>query len=449
MLLHLCQVTCEVCNSLDTTDLLPIHLLCVPRKALEHAPPCPGPAVQDYGHVGLRALHIESVHKHLRRFDLCRPARFAETSTAINEQNNVKLFVTSHREIARRELAPFHVALLVLQPFQRPRAWTFASALGNCLDKLLALPSAPITVFGACAPLSPSCEPAILLACLVVARSRLRSSSTGISPILHGSLHLTQALCHATTTLCTAFAPSTPSGQLAINWAWQIIATPHCCQWQTLCAPVRVSENITREFLLTRTFLATGAHPCALLWIPLGDLTVLKESRVPTSLHLIELSTDFLQRADFSLEVDIVATACFHLLYQILVQLGILICSLTGSLSSCGFLLSCTCQFCLGIAEHVLIILNLSLQGILSLLTELLEHVDVLEKLIPFIFNARLDEQEPFLQFVALWRLLDGALSSAFVLRRRSTSPRVLTRIARYLGPWQWRVAELGFVDHG
>merc|ERR1719162_2346375 len=172
-LFHLCQIACEMSNCLDGADLLPIYLLCVPCKALEHATPRPGPTIQDHGHVGLRALHIESVHKHLRRFDLCRPARFAKTSTAIKEQHDIKLLVTSHREIACRELAPLHIALLVLQPFQRPRTWTLTSALRNCLDELLAFCSAPITVFGACTPLSPCCEPTILLACLVVASSCL------------------------------------------------------------------------------------------------------------------------------------------------------------------------------------------------------------------------------------------------------------------------------------
>jgi hypothetical protein len=90
----------------------------------------------------------------------------------------------------------------------------------------LALLGTPVTILGAWTPLCPCAELAVLLACLSVARLRLRGAAARLSPVLHSPFHLTQALRHTAAAFSTALAPSAPGRQLAVTghgWLLQLL----------------------------------------------------------------------------------------------------------------------------------------------------------------------------------------------------------------------------------
>merc|ERR1719326_403110 len=162
-------------------------------------------------------------------------------------------------------------------------------------------------------------------------------------------LDLTQTLLDATTTFCTALAPTAPLLQHTVNWAWVIVAASHGLQRQALRTAVGMGQDTASQLLLTRsTFL------CAFLWIPLRNLAILEECRVSTSLHFVELASNLLQCAQLSLEVNVVITTSLHLFLQIAVKLLVLCSCLPCNLTGIGFLLGCLSEFCLRITKHVL-----------------------------------------------------------------------------------------------
>jgi hypothetical protein len=305
-----------MCQRFDFANCRLIDFLLVLGKALPYATPSARPTVENDCHVCFATTDREGVHKHLCCFDLCCPTRLAKASTAIDEKNDIDCLVASQKRESRAscKLASFHVALLVLQALQIPITWTFAVSFSWRLDELLALLGAAVTILGACAPLGPIAEFTILFACLSIASHCLGGSTAFLSPILGSDFHFTQSLRNTASALGTALAPSTPSRQFAVHWAWLIVAAFHGGQWQALGSSIRVSKNVSGEFLL-----AASALLSALLWIPLGHLAILKERGVATAFHLVELSANLLQGAQLSLEIDVVGAASFHLFLQIVV----------------------------------------------------------------------------------------------------------------------------------
>jgi len=109
-----------------------------------------------------------------------------------------------------------------------------------------------------------------------------------------------------------------------------------------------MSQDAAGQLLLTLFLLLPMACLGALLRIPLGNLTILEESILAITFHLVELATDLLQGAQLGFKVNIVATASLHLLDQVVVVLLVLGCCLTSSLSSSGFFLCCKTKLRLG-----------------------------------------------------------------------------------------------------
>merc|ERR1719456_1104313 len=101
-----------------------------------------------------------------------------------------------------------------------------------------------------------------------------------------------------------------------------------------------MSQDTAGELLLPAAPFISSALFGALLWIPLRDFAILKEGRVATTFHFIELSADLLQGTQFSLKVDVVVTTCLHRLYQFFIQLSVFGPGLTGDFSSACFLFS-------------------------------------------------------------------------------------------------------------
>merc|ERR1719473_2638507 len=102
---------------------------------------------------------------------------------------------------------------------------------------------------------------AVALARLTIACSRLRGLAARLPSICHCSPHLTQSLLHTTSTLCTAFAPSSPFLQLAVNGAWLKVAFLHGLQRQAFGTSIRMSHYISGQLLLAIWFI----HPLTVL----------------------------------------------------------------------------------------------------------------------------------------------------------------------------------------
>ena len=79
-----------------------------------------------------------------------------------------------------------------------------------------------------------------------------------------------------------------------------------------------------------------------------------------TTLHLVKLSSDFLQSTKLCFVVDVIGAACFHLFLQITIQLTVLCCCLTSLFSGGGFFLCCEGKLCLGLLKQSLINKRLS-----------------------------------------------------------------------------------------
>mmetsp|Transcript_94804 Transcript_94804/g.149337 ORF Transcript_94804/g.149337 Transcript_94804/m.149337 type:complete len:234 (-) Transcript_94804:1104-1805(-) len=228
--------------------------------------------------------------------------------------------------------------------------------------------------------------------------------------ILRRQFHLAQSLSYTTSTLRTAFAPTTPSRQFAIDLTWRIIAASHRRQRQALGTSIGMSENTASQLLL-----AARALLRAFFWIPFGNFAILEEACVSIAFQLVQFTTNLFQCTQLRLKVDVVSAACLHLFQQISIQLCILCIRLAGYLSRICFFLGCCSELCLRIGQHVLVILDLSLQRLLGLFTIMLQSADFLEELIALIFDACLDQQESRLQFVALRRFLNCTFSCTFV----------------------------------
>merc|ERR1719310_2266916 len=77
----------------------------------------------------------------------------------------------------------------------------------------------------------------------------------------------------------------------------------------------------------------------------------------------------------------------------------------------------------------------------------MLLHVsNIFQECIPIILDACLDQQETFLQLVALGSC-QGALGSALGFWRRCSTICIIARVHWHLCSWHRRVVELGLVD--
>jgi hypothetical protein len=104
---------------------------------------------------------------------LCIPSCLAKAATPINEQNYVEGPVASQWLRRCQSFTSNHVAILVLQPFNRPFVCALSCSFGFVRDEFHTLLGASIAILGAMRPLSPITEIAILLAGLVFTRDCL------------------------------------------------------------------------------------------------------------------------------------------------------------------------------------------------------------------------------------------------------------------------------------
>merc|ERR1719498_550828 len=224
--------------------------------------------------------------------------------------------------------------------------------------------------------------------------------------------------------------------------------TSHSSQRQALSTSTRMSDDTSSQLLLAKWSAFLKAFLGALLWIPLGNFAILEEARVAIAFHLHEFSSDLLQSAKLSLKVDAVIVASFHLLSQVTVQLIVLSCCLTSSLSCSGFLLSGKAKLCLRIGQNVLIVLDLCLQSSLSLHSVFLHIGNVLHKCIPVVLDASLNQEETLLQLVA-FRPSECALGGSLGFWRWCSTICIIARVHWYLCSWHWWVVELCLIDDG
>jgi hypothetical protein len=117
----------------------------------------------------------------------------------------------------------------------------------------------------------------------------------------------------------------------------------------------------------------------------------LEKASVSIALHLVQLATNLLQRAQLGLETDIMITAFLHLLLQIFVQFGVLFCGLSRLLSCIGFLFCGTGELCLLGIQHRLIVCDSRLEGLRGFFAEAFQHRDIIHELIPLVLDPALD----------------------------------------------------------
>ena len=81
-----------------------------------------------------------------------------------------------------------------------------------------------------------------------------------------------------------------------------------------------MGQDTAHELLLPILTSFLLAFLGAFLWIPLGHLTILEETRMTIAFHLIQFSTDLLQGTELRFKVEVIVSASFHLSFQILLQ---------------------------------------------------------------------------------------------------------------------------------